>query len=150
MPEEQRWGVFTIALAFVSGFLFTNLSFDLMAASIVETIKTSQTVSSMLLSVLWAAASTDPMPSILELLCMVPIVAGRPYSNINHFVHHIFWIHIDQSIMYISVSLSLSDWLSVCVSVPFIFLLCLCPLWISHHRVTFCFFLTCRAIYALK
>ena len=44
MPIEQQWAVFKVAACYVSGFLFTNMAFRMLAASTVETIKTAQTV----------------------------------------------------------------------------------------------------------
>lgn len=74
-----------IALCFVSGFLFTNYAFELLAASTVETIKTSQTVSSVLLTVGCAAFTNDPFPTVRELLCMIPIALGVFLATYSDF-----------------------------------------------------------------
>lgn len=76
VPPEQRWSVFKVAACFVAGFLFTNLAFGLLAAPTVEMIKTTQTVSSVLLTVVGASLTNDPFPTSFELLCMAPIVVG--------------------------------------------------------------------------
>ena len=76
VPAAQRWSVARIAACFVAGFLFTNYSFELLAAPTVETIKTAQTVTSVLLTVVCSSATSDPMPTQWELLSMAPIILG--------------------------------------------------------------------------
>ncbi len=76
VPPAQRRGVFNLAACFVLGFLFTNYAFKVMAASTVETVKTAETVTSVLLTVVCSGATNDPFPAATELACMVPIIVG--------------------------------------------------------------------------
>ena len=85
MSRDKFSSVFKITFSYVAGFLFTNLSFSYLAAPTVETIKTSETVTSVLLSVACYASSVDPFPTILELLSMMPIVFGVFLATYSDF-----------------------------------------------------------------